>query len=61
MAIMIQPTTIRRKKYITAVKLEICFPTMKIGTVKRNRLRRVSNAGGAECKDITIQNIAEKD
>ena len=60
-AIMIQPTTIRRKKYITAVKLEICFPTMKIGTVKRNRLRRVSNAGGAECKDITIQNIAEKD
>ena len=27
----------------------------------RDRLRRVSNVGGAECKDITIQNIAEKD
>lgn len=42
-------------------KYEKYSNTMKIGTVKRNRLRRVSNAGGAECKDITIQNIAEKD
>ena len=39
---MIQRITTQRKKYITAVKLEICSLTRRIETTRKNRLRRAN-------------------
>ena len=38
----IQRITTQRKKYITAVKLEICSLTRRIETTRKNRLRRAN-------------------